>query len=353
VEEEGEGEGRRDAQRPQSPLDPDQQGEAGDQDVDHAEPGDAHRFVGDEHGEGHEAGLLDPLRRPRHRDGPRRQQDQADEDDRDESVLVEGLHRRQPDRRRNANDPGQTRRHEDPLGNHRQRHAEHEERQGSPDPVHHGHLIDGISQQAPGQFIGQQVEPDRGDQRRPRADPLQGGQDPRKGDVAAEQSRDRPARRVPAQAPIDAERLDQRRLRRQLIPGEPLGIARREADGRSDDDQRHQRQHHDQVGRIHPEEALQEEVARRHPAGAHRAAIDPHQHIAAVDQEEVGQQESAALEHRVQRLGQGNRPCRLEMMQDDQRGHDEPQRIQPAAARDGRCLVSGRNRGPGHGKSPF
>jgi len=47
------------------------------------------------------------------------------------------------------------------------------------------------------------------------------------------------------------------------------------------------------VRRIHPQGPLDEEVGLGHPARADRAAIDPHQHVSAVDQEEVGQQEAA------------------------------------------------------------
>jgi len=102
-----------------------------------------------------------------------------------------------------------------------------------------------------------------------------------------------------------------------------------------------------------PQEPLGEEVAGGHPAPGDRAAIDPHQHIAAVDEEEVGEQESAALEDRVQALGQGDRTRVLEMVQDDQAGHNEAQRVQPATARDRQCLISVRNRRPGHGKHLF
>ncbi|MNV38160.1 hypothetical protein D3C71_1297060 [compost metagenome] len=353
VEQEGEDEGGAHPHDPQDPAPGLGQTQPVRRGLGQTEPADADHFVGNEHGEGDDRRLFDQLGRLRDRDGARGQDDDRDQGQRNQGVLVEILHHRQTDGGQQQGPAGGARLDPDALREPGQSHAQDEQGQGAPDAEVQRHLIDGIVEDGPAQFIGRQIADHHQPQRQPRPDPRQSAQHPGKGQVAAQQGRDRPTGRVPAQTAIDAERLHQGRLRRQLIPGEPFGVGRRQADGRAQQHHGHQQAQHDQMGRKHPQRPLQEEVGLRHPAACDRGAIDPHQHIAAVDQEEVGQQEAAPLEHRMHALGQRNGRRGLEVMQDDQRRHDEPQRVQPPPAHDRRRLIVRRKHAPAHDEASF
>ena len=81
-----------------------------------------------------------------------------------------------------------------------------------------------------------------------------------------------------------------------------------------------------------PEDALADIVQDVERAGGEAVAIDPGQNVPGIDDEEVGQQEPP-VKHRVE-FAQRRRSRLAKMIQDDQGAGDEPENVEPAAARD-------------------
>jgi hypothetical protein len=86
------------------------------------------------------------------------------------------------------------------------------------------------------------------------------------------------------------------------------------------------------VGGDYPQQALTRVSAQRNLPGGEAVAVNARQDVAGVDDEKVCQQ-IAPVEHRM-KMRQWNRSGVPKMVHYDQRSHDEPECVQPAAAGD-------------------